>query len=331
MRKARDTQPGFVLRTTSGKAKWSLILALLVVTALPALVLGLLALRDIRRSRGLIKGREIARAGIALSSITLSVVLLLGLLYLVVPQPGSRSARADTKKSTSPGKTNPDSTKKTLETTKKDTPPKTKPAVDPGVASVDNMKKISSAFKAYHEAHKSFPRYALSSGDGTPLLSWRVQLLRYFDREERELYNQFKLDEPWDGPHNAKLLEKMPAVYGSPRFPDPGKGKTYIQGFTGPKTVLGNPTPLTLSFIQSADGAEQTLLVVEAGEPVPWTKPVDLSFQPTGPLPAMGGPDKGDFLGLFADGKVKGVPKSTKENVIRAYITWNGGEEINEK
>ena len=44
---------------------------------------------------------------------------------------------------------------------------------------------------------------------GKPLLSWRVHLLPFL--EENELYEQFKLDEPWDSPHNIKLLDQMPA------------------------------------------------------------------------------------------------------------------------
>ena len=33
---------------------------------------------------------------------------------------------------------------------------------------------------------------------------------------KNELYNQYNFEEPWDGPNNRKLLDKMPAVYGYP-------------------------------------------------------------------------------------------------------------------
>ena len=35
--------------------------------------------------------------------------------------------------------------------------------------------------------------------------------------EEGELFNQFKLDEPWDSENNKKLIEKMPRVYAAPK------------------------------------------------------------------------------------------------------------------
>ena len=69
--------------------------------------------------------------------------------------------------------------------------------------------------------------------NGKPLLSWRVQLLPFL--EYAELYNQFKLDEPWDSENNLKLLEKMPSTFASPRVKVKNKGYTVYQGFVGPR------------------------------------------------------------------------------------------------
>ena len=60
----------------------------------------------------------------------------------------------------------------------------------------------------YREAHGRFPAPAIQGKDGKPLLSWRVAILPYL--EEDGLYQSFKLDEPWDSPHNKPLLERMP-------------------------------------------------------------------------------------------------------------------------
>jgi hypothetical protein len=49
---------------------------------------------------------------------------------------------------------------------------------------------------------------------GEPLLSWRVAVLPQLGEED--VYRQFKLDEPWDGPHNRALLSRMPKVYAAP-------------------------------------------------------------------------------------------------------------------
>ena len=45
--------------------------------------------------------------------------------------------------------------------------------------------------------------------------SWRVAILPYL--EHNPLYRQYNFDEPWDGPNNRKLIDKMPAIYSYPR------------------------------------------------------------------------------------------------------------------
>jgi len=37
--------------------------------------------------------------------------------------------------------------------------------------------------------------------------------------EEQKLYQEFKLDEPWDSDHNKKLIAKMPKVFANPHNP----------------------------------------------------------------------------------------------------------------
>ena len=51
-----------------------------------------------------------------------------------------------------------------------------------------------------------------------PTLSWRVELLPYLGYEQ--LYREFKLDQPWDSPHNRALLPRIPDVYQSPDAAD---------------------------------------------------------------------------------------------------------------
>jgi len=53
-----------------------------------------------------------------------------------------------------------------------------------------------------------------------------------------------------------------------------------------------------LGAVTNANGAS-TVMVVEAGDPMPWTKPEDISFDAKGPF---GGPKRLSFLALFADG-----------------------------
>src|SRR6516225_223840 len=67
----------------------------------------------------------------------------------------------------------------------------------------------------YHDTHHQFPPAAVCGKDGKPLLSWRVLILPYI--EAGSLYEQFKLDEAWDSPHNLPLLGKMPLNYAPPK------------------------------------------------------------------------------------------------------------------
>ena len=76
------------------------------------------------------------------------------------------------------------------------------------------------------------------------------------------------------------------------------------------------------------DGASKTFLVVEADEPVPWTKPEDLFYEPGKPLPRLGGLFRDGFNCVLADTSVRFIPRQTKEETIRALITRNGGEKV---
>ena len=89
-----------------------------------------------------------------------------------------------------------------------------------------------------------------------------------------ELYLEFNRNEPWDSEHNKKAIERMPQVYAAPRGPD-FKGQTFYQSFAGPTSLMtGKIVPID----SIADGLENTFMIVEAGEPVIWTKPADVTF-----------------------------------------------------
>src|SRR5262249_55645747 len=67
----------------------------------------------------------------------------------------------------------------------------------------------------------NLPPVAIADRKGKPLLSWRVALLPYLG--EWDLYRKFKLDEPWDSPHNKALLPLMPEIYACPSFKGPNR------------------------------------------------------------------------------------------------------------
>jgi hypothetical protein len=138
--------------------------------------------------------------------------------------------------------------------------------------SKDQMRDLDTAFHLYADAHDYLPTEAAIYGDRKPLLSWRVHILQYV--EGRHRYDQFHLDEPWDSPHNKKLILQMPAVYWSPTSKVTDEGKTVFLAVTGPGTAFQKGTEV---HIVIPDGISSTIMLVEVSDEraVIWTKPED--------------------------------------------------------
>jgi RNA polymerase sigma factor (sigma-70 family) len=196
------------------------------------------------------------------------------------------------------------------------------------VRSATNLKRIADAIHAYLEANNYFPAAAIVSRNGTPLLSWRVAILRYLGESEKALYGQFKLSEPWDSPHNKALLAKMPKVYvpAVAKNGEKDKNFTHYLGFVGKGAIFERDKMVTLDSV--TDGTSNTLMIVEAVTAVPWTKPEDLEFTGRSLLPRLGGQFKEGFLGVTADGFPRLFKKSLDPTLLVEMITYGGGEVI---
>jgi len=191
---------------------------------------------------------------------------------------------------------------------------------------VNNLKQIGLAMHNANSMNGAFPAAAIAGPDGKPLLSWRVAILPFIGQES--LYKQFKLDEPWDGPHNKALIAQMPATYLCPSFARPEPGMTTYRAFVGGGAAFDPKRPVKLD--EFTDGTANTLLVVESRSAVPWTKPEDIDFNPQSPpsLLAAGSVHPGGFNALYADGSVRFVPSTTDPKTFRALITRAGGEAV---
>jgi hypothetical protein len=185
--------------------------------------------------------------------------------------------------------------------------------------SANNLKQIGLGIQSYEYIHRVLPAPSRSSGALKGKLSWRVAILPYI--EEEALYEQFRLDEDWDSPHNLNVLKSnpMPAIYASPRARPGDERKTYYQYFTGPGTCF--PTPFTRKRIDwIAAGPSNTWLVAEAKTPVEWTRPADIEVRP-GQEVELGGIFDGDFIVLYADGSTQYVRKDqVNHRTIRLLV-----------
>jgi prepilin-type processing-associated H-X9-DG protein len=202
--------------------------------------------------------------------------------------------------------------------------------------SANNLKQIALAMHNYESMYQRFPQAAVCDKQGKPLLSWRVTILPFV--EQGELYKQFKLDEPWDSDHNRKLLPKMPEVYWLPGGATRESATTHYRVFigTGPGGASGLFRPgfelrhgYRMADIQAGDGMSNTIMVVEAGEAVPWTKPDELPYHPEKPLPKFAEVHDGGFNAVFFDGSVRFIKNSAPEKPLRYAIMRNDGQVFN--
>ncbi len=187
---------------------------------------------------------------------------------------------------------------------------------------MNRLKYVGLAIASYNAELGALPRAATYDGQGKPLLSWRVALLPYL--EKQPLYDEFKLNEPWDSPHKLKLLPRMPWDYQQGRKPEKNsEGMTYLQLFHG-RGATFDDQDLPLSLAKLTKDPARTILVVEGAEAVPWTKPADLAYDDDQPLPKLGTLWQSGFLCLFADGHVQTIPRDVQETQLRLAITRKG-------
>lgn len=195
-----------------------------------------------------------------------------------------------------------------------------------GVSTMNDLKQIVLAMLDHEDARNRFPSNSFSAA-GQPLLSWRVHILPYMGYTA--LYNQFRLNEPWDSPHNLALLDNMPDIFRSQDDPWDSvttRFTTFV-GTGAPFPASGNGSALGPQQKNITDGSSNTIAVVQAGRDsaVPWTKPADTPYDANNPLTPLGDLGPSFFAAMF-DGSVRKVLSSITPGALKALITHNGGE-----
>jgi hypothetical protein len=195
------------------------------------------------------------------------------------------------------------------------------------VKSANNLKQLAIGIHNYESAYGHLP-HDIVDKNGKPLLSWRVQILPFI--EQNNLYNQFKLDEPWDSDNNKAASQAVIKVFLAPEAKLPPKmewGLTSYRAISGPGAAFEPGKKLKL--VDFTDGTSNTIMLIETDELVPWAKPGDFPFDPKKPLPKIvpvGG--KNVFQVATADGAVRALKTTTSEKTLKAAMTRNGGEVI---
>ena len=192
---------------------------------------------------------------------------------------------------------------------------------------MQQFKEISLAILNYESAKKHLPPPAICDANGKPLLSWRVAILPYLD--QNELYKKFRLDEPWDSPHNLPWSKVMVEAYSDPALPEVAREfkTTYVLP-TGAGTALDSETGAT--FRDISDGTSMTILLVEVPpeEAVIWTKPEDWEVDLDHPMQGLERNDRNHFTAAWCDGSVSIIPDDVKPEVLKAILTRAGSETV---
>ncbi len=183
----------------------------------------------------------------------------------------------------------------------------------------------------YQDLYGSLPPAYVPGPDGTPWHSWRVLILPQM--EHAALYNAYRFDEPWDGPHNSRLADKIGSIYLRSGLDPATRRMTSFVAVVGPETAWPGAKPLQRE--QIGDGPGNTLLVVEVPDgDIPWMAPVDLRFNAMSfRINDARGRALGSRLGgsrvTSVDNRVVNLYDDLPPAALRALLTANGHEPVN--
>jgi hypothetical protein len=184
----------------------------------------------------------------------------------------------------------------------------------------------------YHDTFGCFPPAYIADRDGKPMHSWRVLILPFL--EQGELFNAYNFAEPWNGPNNRSLAGRVGSIYLRSGLDSDQRHTTSFVAVVGSQTLWHGSQPTNRNDL--GDGSHDTLLVVEVPDgQFLWMEPRDLEFgSMCFGINDRSGRGLGSRLGgarvVSADGTLHTLPDDFHPNKLKAMLTANGGERIEE-
>jgi len=198
--------------------------------------------------------------------------------------------------------------------------------------SARRLSQISQALNLYHDTYGSYPPAVIYDSNGLPMHSWRVLILPFLD--EQTIYDQYKFDEPWNGPNNSMLINQMPPVFASPANEiGSNLAETSYMVIVGPNTPFP-PKGKTVTRKSISDGTQNTILVAEIiDNGTIWISPTDLVaanmvFDIDSPDGEIESRYPGGAQVAMANDDVVFLPDRTSRRIVRSLTTANGDEGI---
>jgi len=136
-----------------------------------------------------------------------------------------------------------------------------------------NLAIISMALQNYLDVHGQFPPPHIAGTDGKPMHSWRVLILPFLS--EDELYRQYDFNEPWNGPHNRRLADKMPAIFRGTTDVSSDSNTSYF-AVVSPQTMWS--TDRVIKKNDFPNGMSRIAVVEVNNRGITWSEPRDLSL-----------------------------------------------------
>jgi len=240
----------------------------------------------------------------------------------------------------------------------------------PRSVSKNNLKAIGLALHRYHDDYSMFPPAFIADENGRPMHSWRVlllphlaeghehsaryyrsQLFKYGLFEISKVYErvqienrtaeqikyfleQYRFDEPWDGPNNRKLHDLPAGAFHCPDGADPAMNTSCV-AIVGEQTVWTETCGRKIKEI--TDGTSDTALVVEITDSgIHWLEPRDLQYDDL-PLEinpkdrrGISSPYKHGAYVLLCDGSVRYVGNRISKDNLRRLLEISDGELLEE-
>lgn len=287
-------QPGEPTEPINRAASGSLVLGILSIvgglTSLPGLIFGVVGLRRAKQLGG--AGRGSATAGIVMSGVGV-VVAVWG--YFAVQRVREAAAR---------------------------------------MAICGNFKQVSLAVHNFQDSYDSLPSpfardlkapfIQQPEGELVSKMSWRVSILPFIEHDH--IFRLMNIHEPWNSPTNRPFAAVPVKILCDPPTRDDPDTRRRV--FYGPGTAW--PLDRQMKLADITDGTENTILLVESGEKVTWTRFAEMKYDPANPPDAamMGRPATWGFVVALCDGSVRSFRKTMDPQVLKALITAHAGDRV---
>ena len=189
----------------------------------------------------------------------------------------------------------------------------------------NHCRQTAIALVSYNDMTKRLPPAVTSSDDGTPLHSWRTEILPYL--EQASLHDRIDFNKPWDDPANAITKDIQIEQFQSPRVRDSAPNTAHFVAVVGKGTLFDPEVRRGVSLNSVKDGTANTIMLIEYQESnIPWNKPEDVSIEKA--ISIIKNADDQGTIVAFANCTVAVIPNSFDEAELRALFTRNGGESI---